>query len=116
MTLSTQLMTMLAMIISGIYIGIATETYNRVKRIWKTKPSLRMSLEIIYWLVQTFILYTALYYVNNGEIRFYVFLTVLCGYSIDIVLFFKLYQCLLEYITIIIHITNHNKSFHKLTS
>lgn len=89
-------MTMLAMIISGIYIGIATETYNRVKRIWKTKPSLRMSLEIIYWLGQTFILYTALYYVNNGEIRFYVFLSVLCGYSMYVVLFRKLYRALLE--------------------
>lgn len=89
-------MTMLAMIISGIYIGIATETFNRVKRIWQTKPFPRMSLEVIYWLGQTFILYAALYYVNDGEIRLYVFFAALCGYSMYVVLFRKLYRALLE--------------------
>lgn|SRR5690625_2839813 len=98
MTLSTQLMTMFAMIISGIYIGVATETYNRCKRMWQTKPFLRLSIEVIYWLGQTFIIYTILYYVNNGEIRLYVFLSALCGYSMYVVLFRKLYRALLEMI------------------
>lgn len=96
MTLSTQLATMLAMILGGIYMGLGTDTYKRIKHIWQANKSLRIGLEIIYWLVQTFILYATLYYVNNGEIRFYIFLSLLCGYSIYVVLLQKAYRFLLE--------------------
>lgn len=98
MTLQTQLMTMITMVISGIYLGFATETFRRIFNRFRNNIFLTYLLEITFWVVQTCLLFIVLYHVNDAEIRFYIFLACLLGFSIYIVLFQTLYKQVLEVI------------------
>lgn len=84
------------MVISGIYLGIARATYERFSVKWAHHLILVYLLEILFWLLQTIIIFTVLYYVNYGEIRFYLFLAILLGYSIYMVCIHSWYKRLLE--------------------
>ena len=96
MTLTTQFQTMIVMIIGGIYLGIAFETFRRFEYYWKKNIIFNYTMEISFWLLQTLILFYLLFIVNNGEVRFYIFLAVLCGFAAYQSLFASYYRRLLE--------------------
>lgn len=96
MTLSVQLMTMIAMILGGVYIGFAVDTYHRIAYRLRRKQFLKYFLDVHFWLLQTAILFYVLYRVNYGELRVYVFLACLLGISIYAVVFRKVYSRVLE--------------------
>ena len=98
MTLDTQLLTMISMVIGGVYLGFATETFRRLSVSWKQNKVLTYLLEISYWIIQTCLLFFVLFQVNNGELRVYIFLACLFGFSIYQVLFKEIYKQLLEWI------------------
>ncbi len=102
MTLHTQLITMIAMIIGGLYLGFATETYRRVLYKWRTHWIVRYCFEIGYWVLQTCILFYLLYRTNDGEVRLFIGLASLLGYSMYIVLCQLWYRKLLEVIITVI--------------
>jgi len=103
MTLHAQLITMGSMIVSGFYLGIALETFRRFSMWWRNSIFFTYMFEICFWLSQTFILFYVLFKVNYGELRFYVFLAILLGFSMYVVLFKKVYIYLLE---LLIHIVS----------
>src|SRR5690625_2219485 len=105
MTLHAQAITMGSMILGGIYLGVALETYRRFSVWWKNIHFLSYLFEICFWLSQTTILYIVLFKVNYGELRLYVFLACLLGFSIYVVLFKKIYVWLLELIIRIVSAT-----------
>lgn len=82
MTLHVQLLTMITMICGGFYIGIAYDTFQRFSSYWKRISILSYTLEIAFWLIQTFILFFVLVQVNNGQLRIYVFAACLLGVSL----------------------------------
>lgn len=96
MTLQVQVFTMLAMILSGIYVGVVRETYNRFKHHWHKYAFLTMMAEVLFWLTQTVLLFYVLYRVNNGELRVYLFFALLLGFSIYRALLQFLYREMLE--------------------
>ncbi|HLR66653.1 spore cortex biosynthesis protein YabQ [Virgibacillus alimentarius] len=96
MTLDTQFMTMIFMIVGGFYLGIARDTFRRFSPYWKKKTWLTYVLESSFWLTQTFLLFYVLFKVNGGELRVYVFLACLLGYSMYKVMAANLYQKALE--------------------
>jgi len=96
MTLDTQVLTMISMVVGGIYLGFANETFRRFSVMWKKRVILVYLFEIIFWVIQTSILFYVLYQVNHGEIRFYIFLACLLGFSIYVVLFQSFYRRFLE--------------------
>ena len=98
MTLSTQLLTMISMVVSGIYLGFATETYRRISVIWNSKKVVTFIIEILYWIIQTLILFFVLFQVNDGELRVYIFLACLLGFSMYVVMFKTIYIRVLEWI------------------
>lgn len=102
MTLHTQFITMIAMVISGIYLGFATETFRRIEVKWQARTIARYILEVLYWVVQTGLLFYILYQMNQGEMRFVFVLACLLGYSMYIVLCKQWYVRLLETILHII--------------
>jgi len=89
-------MTMLAMILSGFYLGIIQETYRRLTVYWRKRVFLTYFLEISFWLTQTAIIFYVLYRVNAGELRLYVFLACLLGFSVYQVFAKSIYKRLLE--------------------
>lgn len=98
MTLNTQLLTMISMIVGGIYLGFATETFRRISVIWNSKKILTFIAEILYWVFQTCILFLVLFQVNDGELRAYIFLACLLGFSMYVVMFKTIYKRVLEWI------------------
>lgn len=96
MTLHVQFMTLIMMIFGGFHLGMAQETYRRFAVNWKRRYVLVYICEITFWVSQIIILYYILFRTNYGELRLYVFLACLLGFSMYQVLFKRLFQKILE--------------------
>lgn len=86
------------MVISGFYLGMAVDSFRRFTPYWKNRIVLTYVMEISFWLTQTVILFYVLFKVNSGEIRFYVFIACLLGFSMYQVFAAKVYKRVLEII------------------
>ncbi len=62
MTLSVQFTTMFAMVLSGLYLGMIRDTYLYFTKYWKENTIFAYVMEISFWLSQTFILYSVLFF------------------------------------------------------
>ena len=101
MTLTVEFYTMVAMVAMGVWLGIAMDTYSRFLHPDRSKSLWLYANDIVFWLLQGLIIFYVLYLVNEGELRFYVFLAILCGYAAYRSLFQPLYRRLLERIILI---------------
>ncbi|MCA1061726.1 spore cortex biosynthesis protein YabQ [Rossellomorea aquimaris] len=81
MTLSTQFYTMLSMIGMGALFGAALDTYSRFLNRSERKRWLVFINDIMFWVLQALAIFYILFVVNFGEIRFYIFLALLCGFA-----------------------------------
>ncbi|MGB8001486.1 MAG: spore cortex biosynthesis protein YabQ [Anaerobacillus sp.] len=102
MTLTVQFYTMIAMVAMGVWLGIAMDTYSRFLHPGKSKNVWLYANDVVFWLLQGLLIFYVLYGVNEGELRFYVFIALLCGYAAYRSLFQPLYRRVLERIIIII--------------
>jgi spore cortex biosynthesis protein YabQ len=96
MTLSTQFITMLTMVGAGVLFGTSLDTYQRFLNRPKRKRWFVFINDILFWLTQGLSIFYTLFLVNQGEIRFYIFLALLCGFAAYQSLFKRLYLSLLE--------------------
>ncbi|MCM3667096.1 spore cortex biosynthesis protein YabQ [Mesobacillus subterraneus] len=96
MTLSTQFLTMLAMIGMGSLFGASLDTHNRFLKRSKRKSWIVFINDIMFWLVQGLSVFYVLFSVNMGELRFYIFIALLCGFAAYQSLFKKIYLKILE--------------------
>lgn len=81
MTLSTQFATMLAMISMGVFFGASLDTYNRFLQRNKRKNWLVFINDVLFMLFQGLLVFYCLFKVNEGELRFYIFIAILCGFA-----------------------------------
>ncbi|CAM4248487.1 spore cortex biosynthesis protein YabQ [Lederbergia lenta] len=102
MTLSVQLYTMLAMITMGSLFGAALDTYQRFLKRDKRKRVIVFINDILFWMLQGLIIFYVLFLVNYGEIRFYLVLSLLCGFSAYQAFLKKYYLAILEYLILFI--------------
>lgn len=96
MSVTTQLETMLAMAGMGIWLGLALDTYNRFLQRPNRNRFIVFVNDILFWLLQGLLIFYILLTVNEGELRFYIFLAILCGYAAYQSLFKNIYLKLLE--------------------
>ena len=115
MTLSTQFITLLSMIGMGSLFGAMFDTYQRFLKRPKRKQWIVFFNDLLFWIIQALIIFYTLFLVNNGELRFYIFLALICGFAAYQSLFKGIYLRLLE-ITIktIIAITRFIKKTFQL--
>ena len=88
---------MLVSAATGIWLGASLDTY---KRFTGSSRRFRWTLiynDILFWLLQGLIFFYVLLQVNHGEVRFYLFLALLLGYSVYRSLFEKVYKQMLEW-------------------
>ncbi|WP_099364134.1 spore cortex biosynthesis protein YabQ [Fredinandcohnia onubensis] len=81
MTLSTQFYTLLAMICMGGWLGASLDTYQRFLNRSRRKYFFVFINDILFWIVQGLMFFYTLLLVNEGELRFYVFIAILCGFA-----------------------------------
>ncbi|AIM16618.1 spore cortex biosynthesis protein YabQ [Neobacillus sedimentimangrovi] len=98
MTLSTQFLTMLSMVGIGSLFGALFDTYQRFLKRPKRKAWIVFLNDLLFWVIQALIIFYALFLVNNGEIRFYIFLALLCGFAAYQSLFKNFYLRFLEFL------------------
>jgi spore cortex biosynthesis protein YabQ len=96
MTLSTQFITLLSMIGMGSLFGAMFDTYQRFLNRPKRKQWIVFFNDLLFWMIQALIIFYTLFLVNNGELRFYIFLALLCGFAAYQSLFKGVYLYLLE--------------------
>ena len=115
MTLSTQFITLLSMIGMGSLFGAMFDTYQRFLNRPKRKQWIVFFNDLLFWIIQALIIFYTLFLVNNGELRFYIFLALICGFAAYQSLFKGIYLRLLE-ITIktIIAVINFIKKTFRL--
>lgn len=98
MNLSVQFLTMAAMAVMGIWIGLSVDTYGRLfyrggRRRWNP---LQIAGDLLFWVVQGLLVFLVLLEVNEGDVRIYIFLSLFCGYAAYKSLFQSIYRRLLE--------------------
>lgn len=81
MSLTTQFYTMMAMVGMGSWLGAALDTYGRFLKRPKRAHWVVFLNDVFFWVVQGLIIFYTLLLVNEGELRFYVFIALLCGYA-----------------------------------
>jgi spore cortex biosynthesis protein YabQ len=97
MTLSTQFFTLLSMIGMGSLFGAMFDTYQRFLNRPKRKQWIVFLNDLLFWIIQAVIIFYTLFLVNNGELRFYIFLALICGFAAYQSLFKGSYLRLLEF-------------------
>jgi spore cortex biosynthesis protein YabQ len=97
MTLSTQFLTMLSMIGMGAFFGIMFDTYQRFLDRPNRKSWIVFFNDLLFWVIQALIIFYILFLVNNGELRFYIFVALLCGFAAYQSLLKSIYLKLLEF-------------------
>lgn len=97
MTLSVQFITLFTMIAGGFYVGIAKDTIRRFSPAWEHRVFFTYTIEIIFWLMNTAMLYYVLFIVNAGELRLIIFVAILLGYSMYQALASTIYKRILEF-------------------
>ncbi|WP_096156058.1 MULTISPECIES: spore cortex biosynthesis protein YabQ [Bacillus] len=90
MSLTVQFYTMIAMIGVGVWLGIAIDTYNRFLKRENRAKWIVFANDILFWLLQGLVAFYVLLLVNEGELRFYILIALVCG--------FAAYQALLKYV------------------
>ncbi|MEW9052972.1 MAG: spore cortex biosynthesis protein YabQ [Neobacillus sp.] len=96
MTLSTQFLTMLSMIGMGSMFGVMLDTYQRFLNRPNRKSWIVFLNDLLFWTIQALLIFYILFLVNNGELRFYIFIALLCGFAAYQSLFKGFYLQLLE--------------------
>jgi spore cortex biosynthesis protein YabQ len=96
MTLSTQFLTMLSMIGMGSLFGVMFDTYQRFLDRPNRKSWIVFINDLLFWVIQALIIFYILFLVNKGELRFYIFVALLCGFAAYQSLFKGIYLKLLE--------------------
>ncbi|WP_035345813.1 spore cortex biosynthesis protein YabQ [Halalkalibacter hemicellulosilyticus] len=98
MNVTIQFYTILSMIGMGLYIGAAIDTYHRLLKNRTTYYWLFALNDVLFWFIQACIVFYVLLHVNNGEVRFVMFVALFCGYAAYQALFQRIYQSCLEYL------------------
>ena len=81
MSLTTQFYTMVSMIVMGCWLGAALDTYGRFLKRPKRAHWVVFLNDVLFWFIQGLIIFYILLLVNQGELRFYVFIAILCGFA-----------------------------------
>jgi spore cortex biosynthesis protein YabQ len=84
------------MIGMGAIFGTMLDTYQRFLQRSKRKHWLVFLNDILFWAIQALLVFYILFLVNKGEIRFYIFIALVCGFAAYQSLFRRLYLRILE--------------------
>lgn len=87
-------------IILGILISFIFDVFRSLRKKFKTCNFIIYIEDILFWLISGFLIVSAIFNFNAGELRAYLFIGILIGITIYILLFAKIvYNILLKLLT-----------------
>ena len=84
-----QAMIFVIFIFDGILIGILFDIFRILRKNFKTPDIITYVEDILFWILTGLLLLYSLFIINDGEIRFYMFLATFCGCIFYMLLFSK---------------------------
>lgn len=106
-----QLFNLFVFTLTGIIIGILFDIFRITRRSFKTPDLVTYIEDIIFWILTGIILLFTIFTFNNGEIRLYIFISLLFGLSLYILTlskhFIKINVTILEFTKRILYIPIH---------
>lgn len=96
MSLTVQFQTMAAMIAMGVWIGSSIDTYHRFSKKRHHFHWMTALTDFLFWVIQGLIVFYVLLLVNEGQMRFYIIVALLCGFAAYKALFQKTFLRILE--------------------
>ena len=85
-----QLYTLFVFILSGAVIGILFDLFRILRKSFKTPDIITYIEDILFWVISGFLIISAIFKFNDGELRAYLFIGIFLGIIIYIMLFTKL--------------------------
>lgn len=84
MLLSTtnQAYVFLATVYTGMVVGLVYDFNRVIRRIFKPRPWLVGIMDLFFWIIVAVMVFVALLYANDGEVRFYNFIGLAMGWSL----------------------------------
>ncbi|SFJ35748.1 spore cortex biosynthesis protein YabQ [Thermoflavimicrobium dichotomicum] len=79
MTLQTQAFTMILMFCSGFLLGMILDAYQELKARFRLKGWTVSLIDLLYWIVCAWLVFSLLLWSNWGQLRFYIFIAILAG-------------------------------------
>ena len=90
-----QLYNFFVFIILGLIISFIFDIFRILRKKFKTNNFITYIEDILFWLISGFLIITAIFKFNDGELRAYLFIGILLGIVIYIMLFTKLVNSIL---------------------
>jgi len=78
-------------IFNGLIIGLLFDTFRILRKSFKTSNIITTIQDITFWILSGLIIIYSLFNFANGELRIYIFLGIVLGYSLYLLLFSKIY-------------------------
>jgi len=72
----------LATVYTGMIVGFIYDFNRVIRRIFKPRPWVVGIMDLLFWLIVAGIVFVALLYANDGEVRFYNFIGLAMGWSL----------------------------------
>ncbi|NLC19960.1 MAG: spore cortex biosynthesis protein YabQ [Clostridiales bacterium] len=82
MSTANQAYVFLSTVYTGMILGLIYDLNRTIRRIFKPGRWLVGVLDLLFWLIAAAIVFTVLYFANNGEIRLYNFIGLAIGWSL----------------------------------
>jgi spore cortex biosynthesis protein YabQ len=89
-SLMTQYLTLIAMSISGAILGAVYDVYRVVLKQWRFLRFFNPVFDLMFWIFALVLVFWALMWANNGDVRLYVFVILLLGLLVYRLLFRKI--------------------------
>ena len=79
MNIQTQSFTFIIFILVGILIGIVFDIFRIIRRSFKTPDFITYIEDILFWIISGALLLFCIFTFNNGELRLYLFVSIILG-------------------------------------
>lgn len=86
--IEAQFFALVAMVLFGIFMGIAFDIYRELKITFQLNPITTNIWDFIVWLIFIFLAYIVLLYTNYGEVRLYIFM----GIAVGLLVYFRFFS------------------------
>ena len=89
--MENQMLSFIVFILNGLLIGVLFDTFRILRKSFKSSNFVTSIQDIIFWILSGLIMIYSIFKFANGELRFYIFFSIVLGYILYLLIFSKIY-------------------------